>query len=406
MCYTNNGDTMEEKYIKLLLKRCLKVQKGTPLLISYNTINRVFVDKIVAYAKKLGVTDIYLDEKNQIEVHNILKNSSLKSIKENPLFDASIWDKYASKDAAFLMLESEIPNLMNDVSSKKLALAAMQKSLTKPLYKKRQLNNEIAWCIAIVPNELWARDIFKDEDEPLQKFWDTLESICMLNSEDPVKAWDEFLNKQQEMQDKLNALQIKKLHYKNSLGTDLTITLPNDALWASGASGKWIVNMPSYEIFTTPDYHETEGIVYASKPLNYSGKEIKDFNITFKKGKAVKWSAKEGYDVLSEIITGDKLSSYLGEAALVNYDSPISNTNKIFKTTLIDENAACHIALGSGFLECLKDSDKLDQKELDKRGINSSKNHVDFMIGTKDLTIEAETKDGNVVIMKNGNLII
>ena len=397
---------MEEKYIELLLKRCLKVKKTTPLLISYNAISRVFVNKLVEYAKKMGLTDIYLDEKNQQEVHNVLINSSMKKIKENPLFNASIWDEYAKKDGAFLMLESEIPHLMDDVPSNKLAVSALTKTLSKPLYKKRQLNNEIAWCIAIVPNNLWARDIFKDAKEPLKKFWDTLADICMLNYDNPSAEWDKFLNKQKETQEKLNKLKITKLYYKNELGTNFTVSLPDNALWNSGASGKWIVNMPSYEIFTTPDYHKTEGIVYASKPLNYSGKEIKDFNITFKQGKAVKWQAKVGKDILEEIIKGDKLSSYLGEVALVNYNSPISNTNKLFKTTLIDENASCHIALGSGFLECIKDGNALDKKTLDKLGINSSKNHVDFMIGTKDLTIEADTKDGHITIMKKGNLVI
>ena len=397
---------MEEKYIDLLLKRCLKVSSKTPLFISYNSINRIFVNKVVDVAKKIGIKDIYLEEKNQQEIHNILIKSSIKEIKENKLFNGSMWDEYAKKDGAFLMLESEIPYLMDDVPSKKLAAVSFAKTITKPVYKKRQLNNEIAWCIAIVPNELWARDIFKDSKEPLKEFWNTLSKICMLNSSDPAKSWDEFLNSQRDMQKKLNNLKIKKLHYKNSLGTDLMVTLPLNHLWESGASGKWIVNMPSYEIFTTPDYHETEGIVYASKPLNYAGKEIKEFSITFKKGKAIKWNAKVGMDILTEIIKSDKLSSYLGEVALVNYNSPISETNKVFKTTLIDENAACHIALGSGFLECLENSDKMSPQELDKKGINSSKNHVDFMIGTKDLTIEAETEDGIITIMKNGNLVI
>lgn len=397
---------MEEKYINLLLKRCLKVNKKTPLLISYNSINRVFVNKIVRIAKKMGLNDIYLDEKNQQEIHNILINSSIKDIKNNPLFNNKIWDEYAKKDGAFLMLESEIPSLMDDVPSKKLAASSLAKTLSKPLYKKRQLNNEIAWCIAIVPNEIWARELFKDSNDPLKEFWNTLANICMLNDSDPAKSWDNFLNKQKKMQDKLNSLKITKLYYKNSLGTNFSVTLPENHLWESGASGKWIVNMPSYEIFTTPNYHETEGIVYASKMLNYAGKEISDFNITFKKGKAVKWSAKKGQDILGEIINGDKLSAYLGEVALVNYDSPISKTNKVFKTTLIDENASCHIALGSGFLECLKDSHKLDKKTLDKIGINSSKNHVDFMIGTEDLLVEADTKDGKITIMKNGNIVI
>ena len=141
-------------------------------------------------------------------------------------------------------------------------------------------------------------------------------------------------------------------------------------------------------------------------PLLYNGKEIKDFYLEFKNGKVSNFDAKEGKDILKEIINSDELSSYLGEVALVNYDSPISKTNLIFKNTLFDENASCHLALGSGFIECIKDSKNLEQEELEKLGVNFSKNHVDFMIGTKDLIIEADTNKGKIVIMKDGNLVI
>ena len=190
------------------------------------------------------------------------------------------------------------------------------------------------------------------------------------------------------------------------MGTNLTITLPKNNIWQASSSGKWIVNIPSYEIFNTPNYKKTEGIVYSSKPLIYNGKKIDKFFIKFKRGKVIDYKAEVGNDTLKEIIESDKLSSYLGEVALVDYDSPISNTNILFKTTLLDENASCHIALGSGFLECLKDGEHLSKEELDKKGINLSKTHVDFMIGTDDLEIVAETKNGKVCIMKKGNLVV
>ena len=397
---------MEEKYINLLLKGCLKVSENTPLFINYNKVNKNFVDKIVEIAKTMGVNDIYLDEVDSYYLHNILMNSSLKDLEKNKLFDCKIWDKYAKKDAAFLMLCSEIPHLMEDVDPERSEKVAELKLKTKPIYRKKQLKGEIPWCIAAVPNEEWAKDLFPKCQDAMAKFWRILADICMLNEDDPIKSWQEHLDKQAKLQQKLNDLQITKLHYKNSLGTDLEVFLSNIALWSSAASGKWIVNMPSYEVFTTPDYTKTNGIVYASKPLIYNGQLITDFYLKFQDGKVVDYDAKSGKEVLKNIIEGDEYSAYLGEAALVNYDSPISNTNILFNTTLIDENAASHLALGSGFLECLKDGNNLNKKELEKAGLNTSTNHVDFMIGTKDLLIEAETKNGQVIIMQDGNIVI
>ena len=397
---------MENKYIKLLLEGSLKINKNTPLFISYPLICRPFVMNLKAYAEKLGVKDIYLDEKNPYEVYYVLKNSSLKEMENNPLFDAHIWDEYAKKKAAFLMLESEIPNLMEDIEPSKVAKMADLKLKSKPGYREKQLKGEIPWCIAIVPNLLWAKKIIPKSKKPLEDFWQILSDICMFNEGNPIKNWEKYLSSQKKLEDKLNALKITKLYYQNKLGTNLEITLSEDALWRSASSDKWLVNMPSYEIFTTPLYNGTNGIVYSSKPLIYNGQVISDFYIKFKEGKVISCKAKKGGRILKELIASDKLMGYLGEVALVNYSSPISNTNLVFETTLIDENASCHLALGSGFPECLKNGQKMSKIDLKKAGVNAAQNHVDFMIGTKDLTIEADTIKGRITIMQEGNLII
>ena len=199
------------------------------------------------------------------------------------------------------------------------------------------------------------------------------------------------------------------MHYKNNLGTDLTVELPSDVIWNSAAGeedSNMLVNMPSYEIFTSPNYKKTSGIVYSAKPLIYGGGKIDEFYIEFKEGKVINYDAKQGKEILRQIIESDENSCYLGEVALVNNNSPISNTNLVFGTTLFDENASCHLALGDGFPDSLKEGLTMTKEELLRKGINQSKNHVDFMIGTKDLEIEAETKDGVVQIFKDGNFVI
>ena len=168
-----------------------------------------------------------------------------------------------------------------------------------------------------------------------------------------------------------------------------------------------ICNMPTEEIFTSPNRLETNGIVYSSKPLVYNGYIIEDFNIEFKDGKVINYDAKKGKDILGTIINGDETSCYLGECALVDYDSPISNSNIIFYTTLFDENASCHLALGTGFPNTQKGTENKSKEELIEMGLNVSDVHVDFMIGTSDLKIEALTHDNKeITIFENGNFIL
>ena len=399
---------IELKYIDLLLHRCLSFENTKSLFVSYYKYNKKFIEHLVEVAKKDGIEDIYLEEEDPNELHDKLKNMSLEEIEESGYFDKSIWDEYAKKNACFLMLKGEYPGLMKDIDSKKIAKMNDIAIKTKPLYRKKQMAYEIPWCIAVLPNKIWAEDMFPQSGNAEEELTNLISEVCLLNEKDPIKAWDKKIEENKKFVGKLNSMKIKKLRYKNKLGTNLSVSLIKENVWVgTGTDGtNLIVNMPSYEIFTSPDYRKTEGIVYNSRPLIYSGKEIDDFFIEFKAGKVVNFDAKNGKEVLEDMINGEEQMSYLGEAALVNFDSPISNTKQVFKTTLLDENASCHLALGSGFPECISCRTS-DEKDLMKKGINSAGNHVDFMIGTEDLSIIAETYDGKTVeIFKNGNFVI
>ena len=166
-------------------------------------------------------------------------------------------------------------------------------------------------------------------------------------------------------------------------------------------------NIPSEETFTTPKCGEAEGIVYSSLPLSYKGEVIDNFSLTFKGGKVVEVHAEKNEDLLRQMVTMDDGASMLGECALVPYDSPIRNSGITFYETLFDENAACHFALGEGFTNCVRDYDKYTREELHERGVNDSMIHVDFMIGTADLSVVGICADGRrVEIFKNGNWAI
>ena len=394
---------MKEKYIKLLLEKCINFDKSKSLFINYDIINQDFVDSLVEYAKHIGVEDIYLDKHNLYEEHDLLNKINLEDIKKASNFIDSIWDEYAKKNASFLILKAPIPGLMDDVDPKKLAKAEYVRRSTKPIYKKQQLNYKIPWCIAALPNEVWANKLFSEKNNAYDLLENMIYKICMADKENPILSWNDYLNKNKFMIEKLNNLKLKCLHYKNSLGTDLNIELLEDSIWCSAAK-KGLVNMPSYEIFTSPNYKKTNGVVYSSRPLYYSGGLIDKFWIKFENGKAVDCKAQVGEEILKSIINSDSNSCYLGEAALVENNSPISNTGIVYGLTLIDENASCHLALGNGFTECIENGENLTDEELLNKGINISKVHVDFMIGTPDLEITGETFDNKKIkIFENGN---
>jgi aminopeptidase len=397
-----------DNYIELLLTRCLVFKKSKSLFINYEKeYNQDFVDRIIIKAHKLGIHDIYLNDNASKQKHDILSNCKINDIEKLDVFNNIMWDVYAKKNAAFLMIESELPHLMDDIDQSKVAKARLVMQKTKPVYKEKQLTDKISWCICAYPNVLWAKDLFGDRDDAYDYLLNLILDMCMCDRENAVEAWNKYIETSKKRISKLNEMNIRKLHYTNSLGTDLEVEFPTNYVWcgADNAEGM-LVNMPSYEIFSSPDKNKTKGIVYSSKPLIYNGALINNFWLKFIDGRVVDFDAEVGKDVLKEIINGDENSNYLGECALVNYDSPISNTHIVFDTTLFDENASCHLALGAGFPETIKKYQKYTNEEIFAMGINNCNNHVDFMIGTSDLKIIGETDNGLVTVFEKGNFVI
>ena len=396
---------MEDKYIELLIKRCINFDKSKSLLITCDKVNLTFVNKVVEKIKEMGINDIYLDVDDINVTHEKLSNLSLKDLEKDKYFDKSIWDEYAKKDATFLMFDTEFPHIMDDIDPKKITKMKEINRKTRPIFRKKESTMEISWCIAALPNKIWAKELFLDDEKSLEKLENLIYKCCMVDRDNPIKSWNEYLEECKLLADKLNNLKIKKLHYTNSLGTNLEVELPKNSIWISAGSegDNSICNMPTYEIFSSPNYKKVNGIVYNALPLYYGGGKVDEFYIKFKDGKVIEYDALVGKDILKGIIESDSNSCHLGEIALVNNDSPISNTKVVFGTTLFDENASCHLALGDGFPECILDGCKMTKDELLKNNINQSTNHVDFMIGTPDLEIEAETENGRVKIFTKGN---
>ncbi len=403
-------EELENKYIELLLKECLNFKKSKSLFIEYNKINQRFVDKVIAEAQKMGINDIAIDCIDNDILKEKLLNTATEDMHSDPFFNKNLWNDYAQKDASFLMLETLVPHAFDGVPAEKITMANKINRSTREIFREKETTYQIPWCIAVLPNELWAYELFGKHEKAYEKLFNLLMQICMVDTKNPIESWNKYLEKTKELTTKLNQLQIKKMHYKNKLGTDLYIEMPDKVIWTSIADMAikydMIVNMPSYEIFSSPNYQKTNGIVYSSRPLIFAGALIDQFYLRFENGKVVDYDAQVGKDILKGIIESDPNASFLGEVALVNYNSPVSNTGLVFNSTLIDENASCHLALGEGFGECIENGLNMNKDQLLEKGINQSKNHVDFMIGTDDLEIEAQTKEGKILLFKKGNFNI
>ena len=393
-----------EKYANLLIKKCLNIKENQPLLITAPIECIEFVRIIARTSYEYGVKDIYFDFTDEILKHDTLKYLTKENLKNNRLFNKKIYDEYAKKGAAFLMLYGDNPDGLKDINDDFITESAKISRNSRPIYKKLQLNNEIPWCIASVATKEWAKKVLPNSNDPLNDLWGLIFKMTLVNKNDPIREWDNKIKNNKEIVKKLNNLKITTLHYKNKLGTNFSIGF-NDNIWCGAAAitkdkREIIVNMPTEEVFTSPNKFTANGIVYASMPLVYNSSIINDFWIEFKNGKVINYDAKKGKEVLKSIIE-IKNGNYLGEVALVDKNSPIAKSNILFYETLYDENASCHLALGEAFTECIKTN-----KTLKEIGFNESKAHVDFMIGTPDLEIIADTKDGKVTIMKNGKFVI
>lgn len=306
---------------------------------------------------------------------------------------------YLDGGACYVRLEGVNPKLMEVVNEKNSNAIFAHVDTVRNIMRKASREKHCQWLIAMIPTVQWAEYILdKTGDEALNELWEILLKLCYIDEDnDVVKTWEEKGRKNAERGRAVDALKLTKLHYTASNGTDLTVGLTPWSKFGYDGSQPQVsfnANIPSEEIFTTPDKFGTNGVVYASRPLLLGGKSIENFGFRFENGKVVEVLAGEGKEMLEALISTDENAGYLGEAALVEYHSPISMSGLVYYTTLIDENASCHLALGRGLG---------GQREE----FNDSTIHVDFMIGTPDMRIVGTTEDGREVdIFRDGDFAI
>lgn len=400
-----------KKYASLIVKEGINIQKNQILVINSPIECAEFTREISEIAYKEHAKDVVVVWNDELLAKIKYLNAPEEIFEEFPNWRKELYVSYAKKGAAFLSISASDPELMKEVEPERLMKANKAGSIALKEYREKLMSDKNVWCVVSVPTKAWSKKVFPNlsEDEAVEKLWSAIFNAVRADVEDPVASWKVHKNNLRKSMNFLNENNFKYLQYKNSLGTDLEIELPKNHLWLGGSSRtpenvEFIANIPTEEVFTLPKKTGVNGIVVSSKPLNYRGNLIEDFSITFKEGRIVDFTAKKGYDSLKSLIDTDEGSKYLGEVALVPYDSPISNSNILFYNTLFDENASCHLAIGEAYPVCIKNGENMSKDELKSMGVNHSIEHVDFMIGTEDLSIIGTKENGEkITVFRNGN---
>ncbi len=406
--------TRLKKYAELIARCGVNVQKGQDVVIQAELDQPEFVHMVVDACYKVGARRVSVDWSYQP-----LTRSHVRFCKDKVLGSLEPWQVKKLEDMADTLpariyLVSSDPDGLAGINQRKYAMAMRERSkITKPI--RDRMENKYQWCIAAVPGKKWAKKVFPGVRESVaeKRMWESILTISRVD-DDPIAAWQRHNESMAEKCDILNSLGARELIYTSEgSGTDFRVGLIPEALFCAGGEytqGSHVFfnpNIPTEEVFTSPMRGKAEGIVYSSLPLSHAGQLIDRFWLRFHEGKVVACGAEQGEDVLREMIGMDEGAAYLGECALVPYSSPIRASGLLFYNTLFDENAACHLAIGRGFTNLLRGYESMTEEEAHAKGINDSMTHVDFMIGTADLTIRAVCEDGReLVIFENGEWAI
>ena len=396
-------------YANLIARMGVNIQPGQEVFIQADLDQPEFVQMLVEECYKCKARKVVVDWNYQPLQKVHYRYRTLTTLGKVDNYEEARWQHYVDTIPCRIYLLSEDPDGLKGINQEKMAKAQQKRyPIIKPY--RDAIENKYQWCIAAVPGKAWAKKLFPElrAGAAVEKLWENILATSRVDG-DPVAAWEAHNKDLHDRCTYLNSLHIEKLHYTSATGTDFTVGMISEGRFSGGSekSLQGIVfnpNIPSEECFISPKRGEAEGIVYSTKPLSYQGQLIDKFWIRFHEGKAVEWNAEVNNQLLTKLITMDEGSAYLGECALVPYDSPIRKSGILFYNTLFDENAACHLALGMGFADTIENFHERTLEECRALGVNDSMIHEDFMIGSEDMNIDAICADGKTVpIFRNGN---
>jgi len=393
----------------------VNIQKGQKLLINCPVDCAYFARMAMEEAYKSGAEDVMIEWADEYSdrINYLLAPDS--NFGKEIAWKAERFKYLVDEGYNFLAVEASDPEILKDVDPERIQKNQRAARKIRKPFSDKVSSYEIQWCIACVPTIAWAKKVFpnaKNDDEAMELMWDAVFHATRIDDNDPIKNWESHIENLIQKRDALMKHNFKYIHFKNSLGTDLEIQLPKDHIWVSsgekaGTGYSNVPNIPTEEVFTAPLKNGVNGIVYSTKPLTYMGDIADDFWLRFKDGKVIEYGAKKNKHILEMLLYTHKNGDYLGEVALVPYDSPISKSGITWYNTLYDENSSCHLGLGNASKTNIKGGAGKSDDELDAMGINRCLASQEITVGSSDLEIIGVTHDGKeVAVFKEGNFVI
>lgn len=401
-----------EEYAHLLVEVGLNIQPGQMVNLAAPVECAPLARLCARVALDRGAKDVLMDWRDDFVTRERYLKADSQVFEEFPHYLKEKYEWLVQKGCTALSIIGSDPEMLRGVDSTRIQTWQRVQGKETRKWHDALSANKVQWSIGAYPTPAWAKKVFPDKkgEEAMDALWEAIFSVCRITGDGKaVERWREHVDATARRAKLLNEYNFKSLHYTNSLGTDLTIALPHNHVWMGGSEDtpqgvEFVANMPTEEIFTAPRWDGVNGRVYAALPLALNGNLVRDFYLDFENGKIVDVHAEEGEEYLRHSVGMDEGSSYLGEVALVPYDSPIRNSGILFYSTLFDENASCHLAFGSAYPNCVKGGEDLDEAGQKAVGLNQSMNHVDFMVGTRDLSIVGTTQDGEEIpVFVDGN---
>lgn len=401
-----------EQYAELMVRVGLNLEKDQTLVVNAPVACADIVHILERTAFRAGAHDVVLCWNDEAAARIRYEEAPAAVFSEFPDWRRRLYEDYAAQGAAFLSLSARDPEAFRGIEPARLSQAEQAAGQALFSYRARLMNNQNTWCVAGVPTAPWARRVFPSlpPEEAVERLWEAiLRTVRVTPGKDVLEVWQQHIDFLHRAAAFMNEHRFVSLHYQNERGTDLVIELPEGHIWAGGseraATGvDFVANLPTEEVYSLPRRDGVNGTVVATRPLVFQGNLIDQFRLTFRQGRVVDFEAKQGEQTLRELLETDEGSCYLGEVALVPYDSPISQSGVLFYHTLFDENASCHLALGKAYPTCLEGGEQMDSLTLARHGVNDSLLHEDFMVGSPDLSIVGTTHDGQEIpVFVQGN---
>lgn len=398
-----------ERYADVLLHIGLAFNEGEKLSINFDEAALPLVRILTEKAWELGALDVaheFVDDRFYL---SFFEKASDRAMDYHADYATEAAEKKYQQKYHELFVTTSHPGLLGNIDSERLARRMRLEAKKEQHLQKYTMQNMVKWCGAAIGSPAWANAVFPGDPDRLEKLDDAIIKACRLDRADPIAAWRAHDRQLKARESRLNAWAFDRLIYR-APGTDLTVGLVKNHRWLGGSSeygqDVFMANIPTEEIFTMPDKYRVDGVLASTKPLITRGKMVDGITFTFKRGRVIEATAREGEATLHDVLETDHHSRYLGEVALVADDTPISQSGILFKSTLFDENASCHFALGSAYSENLPNSELLDEQAMDEVGMNHSAIHVDFMVGSDELQITGVTQEGEeIVILKDGKWV-